>query len=147
MRGSTVVFLLHDCCQSTSQGQGFYIQKLQMIDVFPDAPANARPNVFSKILQPSKNCTDPSALQMELHFRSTKESTRFTVLLNNMRLMGVFDWLLALRTFIMVEVPNPFENGENCFIAYCGLLTKTARGGSASIHKVIQWEQSMTVCK
>ena len=109
-------------CGKASVGFLLLDEDIQMMHLFADAPANARPNVFSKILQPSKSCTFPNALQMELHYRSTKESTRFTVLLNNMRLMGVFDWLLAIQDFILVEVANPFENGENSFIVYCLML-------------------------
>ena len=111
-----------------------------MYDVaFPDAPANARPSVFSKILQPTVNASSNSRassntaadkedkdgnasssdcnaasnpLQMELHFRSSKDATRCTVLLNNMRLMGVFDWLLAVKDFLLTNVDDPWKNRE-----------------------------------
>jgi hypothetical protein len=86
--------------------------------------------VFSKILQPTVSGTasataanarspDCSAtelgqtpLQMELHFRTTKDNTRFTVLLNNMRLMGVFDWLLAVKDFLLTQVQDPWQQQQ-----------------------------------
>lgn len=81
--------------------------------IIVDAPVNVRPNVFSKILQPPKelDIIKPGALQMELHFRSTRNFSRFTVLLNNMRLMGIFDWLHAMQDFLTTSAENPFLKG------------------------------------
>ena len=73
-----------------------------------DAPANNRPNVFTNILKASRDRTVPTALQAEIHYRSTKDFTRFTILLNNMRLMGIFDWLLCVKDFLMTSPENPF---------------------------------------
>lgn len=47
---------------------------------------------------------------MELHFRVTKEFDRFTILLNNMRIMGIFDWLLACKDFILTGPHDPFKD-------------------------------------
>ena len=69
-----------------------------------DYPANAKPNVFTKILRCIKDGNDE--LQLELHFRSTKYHRRFTILLNNMRVMGIFDWLLAVKQFITSDVAD-----------------------------------------
>ncbi|GFR72193.1 vacuolar protein sorting-associated protein 13D [Elysia marginata] len=77
---------------------------------FKNEPVNARPNVFSSILQPSPGAKEKSSvgLQMEMHLRSAPDSTQFTVLLNNMRLMCIFDWLMAMQEFISKELPDPF---------------------------------------
>ena len=80
---------------------------------------NARPNVFTGILQPQTGSGSGSSpgsgsrpsrqgLQMEMHFRSAPDSTEFTVLLNNMRVMCIFDWLLSVQGFLLTEPPNPF---------------------------------------
>ncbi len=52
-------------------------------------------------------------LQAEVHFRATNETNRFTILLNNMRVMGIFDWWLAVLDFISKSAPDPrFDNVE-----------------------------------
>ena len=80
---------------------------------------NSRPNVFSSILQPSPGAKEKNSmgLQMEMHLRSAPDSTQFTVLLNNMRLMCIFDWLMAMQEFISKELPDPFlkNTGSKCF--------------------------------
>uniref|UniRef100_A0A4X1W826 Vacuolar protein sorting 13 homolog D n=1 Tax=Sus scrofa TaxID=9823 RepID=A0A4X1W826_PIG len=58
-------------------------------------------NVFTCIFQPSKNSsTTQGSIQIELHFRSTKESSCFTVVLNNLRVFLIFDWLLLVHGFL-----------------------------------------------
>ena len=94
-----------------------------------DAPANNRPNVFTNILKASRDRTVPTALQAEIHYRSTKDFTRFTILLNNMRLMGIFDWLLSVKDFLMTSPENPFaKKGKLLGIIRCvksnGLVNK-----------------------
>ena len=73
---------------------------------------NSRPNVFEKILLPTVRKQCGSSLQLECHFRASKQYTRFTILLNNMRLMGIFDWLLAVHEYITTKPPDPFHEGE-----------------------------------
>ena len=72
-------------------------------------PVNVRPNVFQDILRPSQEGYKEGSLQLELHFRSSRDRTRFTILLNSMRLIGIFDWLLASKDFLATGVDNPFE--------------------------------------
>ncbi|GFQ85231.1 vacuolar protein sorting-associated protein 13D [Trichonephila clavata] len=77
---------------------------IQVLDIrYKDAPVNNRPNVFTKVLQPT-NISDNngSTLQAEIHYRITKDFTRFTVLLNNMRIMGVFEFLRSVLNFLTV---------------------------------------------
>ncbi|PNI39628.1 VPS13D isoform 5, partial [Pan troglodytes] len=58
-------------------------------------------NVFSCIFQPAKNSsTTQGSIQIELHFRSTKDSSCFTVVLNNLRVFLIFDWLLLVHDFL-----------------------------------------------
>ncbi|XP_039698117.1 intermembrane lipid transfer protein VPS13D isoform X2 [Pteropus medius] len=58
-------------------------------------------NVFSCIFQPSRNSsTTQGSIQIELHFRSTKDSSCFTVVLNNLRVFLIFDWLLLVHDFL-----------------------------------------------
>ncbi|KAM4563375.1 intermembrane lipid transfer protein VPS13D isoform 4-T4 [Odontesthes bonariensis] len=61
-----------------------------------------RHNVFDCILQPSKTGTNRASLQLELHYRSTRDSSCFTVVLNNLRVFLIFDWLQLVRDFLHV---------------------------------------------
>lgn len=76
--------------------------KVQVLDIrYKDAPVNNRPNVFTKILQPTNQKDNSgSTLQAEVHYRVTRDITRFTVLLNNMRIMGVFEFLGSVLNFL-----------------------------------------------
>lgn len=47
--------------------------------------------------------------------RSTKNVTRFTILLNNMRLMGILSWWMEVLDFIYTTPDNPFLTGAHTF--------------------------------
>lgn len=73
-------------------------------------PTTARPNVFTNILQPCrKNGNDITKLQMELNYRKTKSVTKFTILLNDMKLMGIFDWLFIMKDYLLSKPKNPIS--------------------------------------
>ncbi|XP_027253957.1 vacuolar protein sorting-associated protein 13D isoform X7 [Cricetulus griseus] len=64
-------------------------------------PSPGMTNVFNCIFQPSKSsCATQGSIQIELHFRSTKDSSCFTVVLNNLRVFLIFDWLLLVHDFL-----------------------------------------------
>uniref|UniRef100_A0A6I8NRD1 Vacuolar protein sorting 13 homolog D n=1 Tax=Ornithorhynchus anatinus TaxID=9258 RepID=A0A6I8NRD1_ORNAN len=69
------------------------------------------PNVFNCIFQPSKSSTALGSIQIELHFRSTKDSSCFTVVLNNLRVFLIFDWLLLVHDFL--HTPSDVKKLEN----------------------------------
>ncbi|KAM6977932.1 LOW QUALITY PROTEIN: intermembrane lipid transfer protein VPS13D [Aplochiton taeniatus] len=62
--------------------------------------AKVKHNVFNCILQPSKTGSNRASLQLELHYRSTRDSSCFTVVLNNLRVFLIFDWLQLVRDFL-----------------------------------------------
>ncbi|KAJ7306493.1 hypothetical protein JRQ81_009848 [Phrynocephalus forsythii] len=66
------------------------------------------PNVFNCIFQPSKNSCSQGAIQIELHYRSTKDSSFFTVVLNNLRVFLIFDWLAQVHAFL--QTPSDTKN-------------------------------------
>ncbi|XP_074499140.1 intermembrane lipid transfer protein VPS13D isoform X1 [Sebastes fasciatus] len=72
----------------------------------------ARQNVFDCILQPSKTGTNRATLQLELHYRSTRDSSCFTVVLNNLRVFLIFDWLQLVRDFLRVPVEKVSGGAE-----------------------------------
>lgn len=51
-------------------------------------------------------------LVTQVHYRATAETNRFTVLLNNMRLMGIFDWWIAVLDFISKSEERPLSERE-----------------------------------
>ncbi|XP_058017026.1 intermembrane lipid transfer protein VPS13D [Ahaetulla prasina] len=97
------------------------------------------PNVFSCIFQPSKNSHSQGAIQIELHYRSTKDSSSFTVVLNNLRVFLIFDWLVLVHDFLQTPSdpkkpsrPPPARQrslgGETAAVVpkpiKCGIVTK-----------------------
>ncbi|XP_051961416.1 intermembrane lipid transfer protein VPS13D-like [Xyrauchen texanus] len=61
-------------------------------------------NVFDCILQPSRTGTNRASLQLEIHYRSTQDSSCFTVVLNNLRVFLIFDWLQLVKDFVRMPV-------------------------------------------
>ncbi|XP_041130652.1 vacuolar protein sorting-associated protein 13D-like isoform X3 [Polyodon spathula] len=96
-----------------------------------------RHNVFDCILQPSKTGANQASLQMELHFRSTRDSSSFTVVLNNLRVFLIFDWLLLVRDFLRTpgeKAPPPprqrWSSGSSTESAPSGaVMPKTIKTG------------------
>lgn len=54
----------------------------------------------------------PDGLQLELHHRTTLQGTVFKVIINNMKLLCNFEWMIALKEFIATKPENPFLPGE-----------------------------------
>ena len=105
--------LIYESFSDSSKDVDLVSQEILLDDMrFQDCPMNKRSNVFSQILQPMTKDMLPqgertSLLQAEVHYRSTQDVNRFTILLNNMRLMGIFDWWTAVLQFISKSTDNP----------------------------------------
>ncbi|XP_053136918.1 intermembrane lipid transfer protein VPS13D isoform X2 [Hemicordylus capensis] len=93
------------------------------------------PNVFSCIFQSSKNSNTPGAIQIELHYRSTKDASCFTIVLNNLRVFLIFDWLLLVHDFLQTPSDTKREppprhrhySSEPAVVpkaVKCGIVTK-----------------------
>ncbi|CAB3252142.1 unnamed protein product [Arctia plantaginis] len=70
-------------------------------------PANRRGNVFSHIVQPMPE--QRHSVQAEVHARMRRDSSAYTILVNNMRLMAILDWWEAANQFIMQPPPPPAD--------------------------------------
>merc|ERR1719427_1705817 len=100
--------LVYESFSDFSKDVDLVSQEILLRDTrYTDLPANKRVNVFSCILQPMQLEERKSLLQAEVHYRSTKDVNRFTILLNNMRLMCILDWWLAVLSFITKDTENP----------------------------------------
>lgn len=74
---------------------------------FEQNPENVRSNIFTNILQPINYATSNNDIvQAEVHSRSRRDYVEFTILLNNMRLMAIFDWWEEARDFILQDISN-----------------------------------------
>ena len=102
--------LVYESFSDFSKDVDLVSQEILLTDTrFSDLPVNQRANVFSCILQPMKVEERNSILQAEVHYRSTKDVNRFTILLNNMRLMCILDWWLSVLNFISKDTDNPSQ--------------------------------------
>uniref|UniRef100_A0A8C6VUL5 Vacuolar protein sorting 13 homolog D n=1 Tax=Nothobranchius furzeri TaxID=105023 RepID=A0A8C6VUL5_NOTFU len=100
----------------------------------PRKGAEATPrNVFDCILQPSKAGSNDASLQLELHYRSTRDASCFTMVLNNLRVFVIFDWLQRLQDFLQVHVGKASDSTETHL-----LRSSSARSSGAVIPKTVK---------
>nr|XP_054769178.1 intermembrane lipid transfer protein VPS13D-like [Lytechinus pictus] len=72
-----------------------------------------RSNVFEEILTPTRHHSrNPNPLQLELHYASQADNTRATALLNNMRVVCVFDLLLAVKDFLLAYDSQAIQGAD-----------------------------------
>ncbi|XP_051860655.1 intermembrane lipid transfer protein Vps13D isoform X1 [Drosophila albomicans] len=70
-----------------------------IVDERPEGKHNA--NVFRNVLQPSKKATPPKhSAQVEIHCRKRASLTKYTIMLNDMRVIGILDFLDHLKKFL-----------------------------------------------
>ncbi|XP_052810385.1 intermembrane lipid transfer protein VPS13D-like isoform X2 [Mya arenaria] len=93
---------------------------------FRDVATNQRTSVFEKILQPMKS-ESGRRLQLELHWRASQEGTTFSVVVNNMKLLCSFEWIMAVKEFIATKPENPFLYGQSLSNMSCA-----SRSGATS---------------
>ncbi|KAJ8974055.1 hypothetical protein NQ317_002301 [Molorchus minor] len=70
-------------------------------------------NVFTSILQSIKYSKDDELIQAEVHSRRRLDHYKVTVLLNNMRLMAIFDWWVSVKEYIFTEIENVASSPEH----------------------------------
>lgn len=63
-------------------------------------------NVFTNILQPIRHSVDKDLVQAEIHSRKRQDYTKVTILLNDIRLMTIFDWWQSVREYIFQDIEN-----------------------------------------
>uniref|UniRef100_T1KHU8 UBA domain-containing protein n=1 Tax=Tetranychus urticae TaxID=32264 RepID=T1KHU8_TETUR len=76
-------------------------QEIKIIDArYLNRCKEESPNVFPGILQPAKKGLSATPLQVEIHYRSKRNHVCLTILLNNMRVMAIFDWFKEMSDFL-----------------------------------------------
>ncbi|XP_058059682.1 intermembrane lipid transfer protein Vps13D [Anopheles bellator] len=108
--------LLVDCFSDGAQDIDLVSQEIQLIDTrFLAGESNGSvmtggsevQNVFPNVLQPIRGEPGTELVQAEIHSRRRRDLTKFTILLNNMRLMAILDWLENARDFILQQEDPP----------------------------------------
>ncbi|XP_028134062.1 intermembrane lipid transfer protein Vps13D [Diabrotica virgifera virgifera] len=75
--------------------------------------SDEKQNVFSSILQPVSNPTNNEQVQAEIHSRKKLDFMKVTILFNNLRLMGIFDWWERFLKYIGQDFDHgPSEEHE-----------------------------------
>lgn len=88
--------------------------------------SSTKANVFTQILEPITKHPAERSSQVEIHYRSTEDFTTFTVMLNNTRLLAVFDyWTLIYQFFLS-------SHDE-----YCGDTLKDERYNKTTLKSII----------
>ncbi|VVC98574.1 unnamed protein product [Leptidea sinapis] len=96
--------LILDSYSDTSQDIDLVSQEILVCDCrYTSQPANRRGNVFSRIVQPLPD--HPHTVQAELHARKRPDSSAYTIMVNNMRLMAILDWWEPASHFILQPPP------------------------------------------
>ncbi|RZC42308.1 vacuolar protein sorting-associated protein 13D [Asbolus verrucosus] len=101
-----------------SQDVDLISQEILVMDTrFDSVPSRDRSNIFKNILQPIKYSKQDNLVQAEIHSRKRQDRFKYTILLNNMRLMAIFDWWEAVQKYIFQEIENVSASPEHQKIA------------------------------
>ena len=125
--------LTYESFSDSSRDVDLVSREILLNDVrYTDLPMNKRPSVFPHILQPlitddNQQSNNQNNLQAEVHFRLSPDTHRITVLVNNMRLLGIFDWWFQVLDFISTnESPPPPQSEDE---VACSKSKATPPGG------------------
>ena len=125
--------LTYESFSDSSRDVDLVSREILLNDVrYTDLPMNKRPSVFPHILQPlitddKQQSNNQNNLQAEVHFRLSPDTHRITVLVNNMRLLGIFDWWFKVLDFISTnESPPPPQSEDE---VACSKSKATPPGG------------------
>lgn len=88
-------------------------QEILIMDTRFHGTDQKQSNVFTNILQPVRHSTEKDVVQAEIHSRKRLEYTKVTILLNDIRLMAIFDWWEKVREYIFQEIENHSSSPEH----------------------------------
>lgn len=71
--------------------------------VLDSRPEHISKNVFRHILKPKRDNLCKNVVQAEIHSRKRSNSSKYTILLNNMRIMAILDCLESIKKFLEEE--------------------------------------------
>ena len=86
---------------------------------------DSKPNLFTEVLRPRASSDGkPTSLQVEIHVNLSPKEVKASIILNKLRLIGVFDLLQSLKCFVIDGLPEEQEIG-GCGSLECGAVFKT----------------------
>lgn len=73
-----------------------------------------KPSVFEQVLRPRFNYrkSEKRTLQVELHVHISPTDIKASILLNKLRLVGIFDLILELKAFVFDNPEEEVEEGK-----------------------------------
>lgn len=89
-----------DSFSDGSQDIDLISSEILVMDVREHFLDSAKKSIFKYILKPSVQSTSKSLVQAEVHCRNRNDMSKYTVLLNNMRIMAITDYLQKLKSFL-----------------------------------------------
>lgn len=96
-----------DSFSDESQDVDLVSQEILIIDTRTVEKNGPIKNLFVNILQPIRFEQNSNQVQAEVHSRKRNDCTKYTILLNNMRLMAILDWLESTREFLAQNAEIP----------------------------------------
>ncbi|XP_055907883.1 intermembrane lipid transfer protein Vps13D isoform X2 [Eupeodes corollae] len=97
-----------DSYSDASQDIDLVSQEILITDSrFQRSSREAPKNVFTNILQPIRAEVGSNIVQAEVHSRQRKDHSKFTILLNNMRVMAILDWIENLQDYLSQDADPP----------------------------------------
>lgn len=99
----------------------------------PSADAQTK-NAFTNILQPINFKSGSDTVQAEVHTRKREDYSKYTILLNNMRVMAILDWMEGVRDFLSQDCS---ENPDNMIVVQKSSSTTAANAVSNQEMEVI----------
>ncbi|KAI9588448.1 hypothetical protein GQX74_004293 [Glossina fuscipes] len=91
-----------DSFSDSSQDIDLISSEILITDV-RDCATNTSKNVFKNILTPSVEGAMKDTVQVEVHSRKRNGTSKYTIMLNNMRIMAILDYLEKLKNFLKEE--------------------------------------------
>lgn len=103
-------------------------------------------NVFEHILKPiDSKCNVEDFVQAEIYSRKKNDCSKYTILLNNMRLIAILDWLESARDFVFQSPEEPLPTPSRFAITSTATAQATAVVDNSSFELVLNITDSELV--
>lgn len=90
-----------------SQDIDLVSQEILITDSRFSKSSSNKANVFTKILQPIRSDNNTNLVQAEVHSRRRDDHSKYTILLNDMRVMAILDWLENMQEYLLQNAEPP----------------------------------------
>lgn len=117
-------------------------------------------NIFTNILQPIKFKSGGDSVQAEIHSRKRQDYSKYTILLNNMRVMVILDWMESVKDFLSQDCDEIFpqvinsvhkmtstENVNTAVIGEMEVVLNITNSELIFVEKLDQWDTNAIILK